>query len=106
MKVYLKIKVKSLAEEAKIIRAEERKWPGESDERVGLHNHRVLDVRRESRAACLAYGFLRGRTYKRMEAKCYEQPDWKRVSQLAIKYGGDAREVNQRFEQWLTEAKN
>src|SRR5262245_8468381 len=87
MKVYLKIKIMSLAAEARIIRKEERKWPGPSDARQGLHQHRVIDVRRECRIANLAYGFLAGRSYRALEAKCYEQPNWQRVAELIRKFG-------------------
>jgi hypothetical protein len=87
MKVYLKIKIMSLAAEATIIRKEERKWLGPSDARQGLHQHRIIDVRRECRIANLAYGFLRGRSYRALEAKCYEQPNWQRVAELIRKYG-------------------
>jgi len=99
MRIYLKIKLKSLAAEARIIRREERKQPGDSDARTGLHHHRVIDVRRETRAACLAYGFLRRRPYRLMEAKCHERPDWKRVQQLAEKYGSDPL-LRQRLADW------
>lgn len=110
--VYLKVKIKSLAAEAKIIRQEERKWlhsarrlqsritsepncgPGLStrlsracDLLGGLGRHRKFDVREESRASLLAYGFLRGRRYSQMEAKCYEPPRWSRVADLVKKYG-------------------
>ena len=87
MEVYLKIKIMSLAAEARIIRTEERKRPGPSDARQGLHQHRVQDVRRECRSASLAYGFLRGRGYRALEAKCYEEPRWGRVIELVRKYG-------------------
>jgi hypothetical protein len=64
----------SLAAEAKIIRRQEQKLVKRrrqlraagkevsetSDVLVGLHTHRTLDVRREARAAHLAYGYLRG----------------------------------------------
>lgn len=86
-KTYLKIKIKSLAAEARIIRHEELKWPGTSDVRTSLHNHRVMDVRREARSALLAYGFIRGRTYRTIEFKAAVAPDWKRVAELVTKYG-------------------
>jgi hypothetical protein len=107
MKTYLKIKIKSLAEEAKIIRFEEKKFKGRPEGSVGrkifwgLREHRVTDVRDESRAACLAYGFLRDRAYHRIEAKCYTPPNWNRVEALVLKYGsGDQRELKQRFAEW------
>ena len=95
MKVYLKIKIMSLAAEARIIRNEERKWPGQSDARQGLHLHRVHDVREECRSANLAYGFLRGRAYKALEAKCYQEPNWGRVAELSRKYGLTAMKTDE-----------
>jgi len=78
--IYIKIKIKSLAEEARMIRKEERKelkrlrhlkiTPRDhiTDALfMGLFNHRTWDVRRESRAANLAYAFLRGKQYKNIE---------------------------------------
>ncbi len=84
---HLKIKVVSLADEARRIRSEEKRWPGGSQERTSLYLHRIQDVRREARSALLAYGYLRGRAYKRLENKCITPPDWKRVAQLVKKYG-------------------
>ena len=93
-KTYLRIKVLSLAAEAKLIRNEEARWvkkDGKKDHpiRWGLHHHRIFDVRNEQRAALLAYGFLRGRRYKQLEAKCYTQPKWGRVLALVTKYGAN-----------------
>jgi|GEM_PF-5312666 len=101
MKVYLKIKIMSLAAEARIIRKETKRWPGDSPERLGLYTHRIHDVRSEARSACLAYGFLRGRTYDQMEGRGSRRPDWKRVEALVSKYGdGDLRDRMQRFSEW------
>ena len=41
----------------------------------GLHNHRVYDVRKESRAALLAYGFIKGYSYSDLEKGAQEEPD-------------------------------
>lgn len=89
-RTYLKVKIKSLAAEARIIRHEEAKFPrGRRNHQVseGLRQHRRHDVRNEARWAQLAYGFLRGRPYHVMEAKTYSEPDWTRVAGLATKYG-------------------
>lgn len=102
MRIYLKIKICSLAEEAKIIRRHERRLkakpraPGELPPAAwwGLNSHRRFDVRTEQRAALLAYGFLRGRRYRQIEAKCHEPPDWKRVCQLVDKFGGMSDDKN------------
>lgn len=100
--IYLKMKIKSLAAEAQIIRREERRFKrGDHPIRVGLSAHRRIDVRQEARAAGLAYGFLRGRDYRRLEAKTHTKPDWARVEKLALKYGvDDQRDLKQRFAEW------
>lgn len=99
MRVYLKVKILSLAAEAQIIRKEARKTKGHV--RYCLNAHRKNDVRGEARSALLAYGFLRGRQYSQMESKTHKGPDWKRVEALVRKYGeGDIRERMQRFSEW------
>jgi adenosylmethionine-8-amino-7-oxononanoate aminotransferase len=81
----LRVKIKSLVAEAKIIRHEEAKTHGAL--RDELHFHRISAVRGEARSAHLAYGFIRGRTYEQMEAKTHTPPYWKRVRELCRKYG-------------------
>src|SRR5574337_277922 len=61
----LRIKLKSLMEEAKIIRKEERKlWGNLRDE---LWYHRTQELRNEARATHLAYGFIRGMDRDKIE---------------------------------------
>lgn len=84
-RAYLKVKIKSLAAEAKIIREEERKAQG--DRKQGLHDHRVGTVRRASRNSLLAYGFIRGRKYHQIEARCKETPSWPEAFKMVVKYG-------------------
>jgi hypothetical protein len=132
-KVYLKIKIKSLADEAKIIRHEERIYKTKGYEALtqlrkldseggdatedalvllgrtnknyklfnGLKEHREGIVRSETRAALIAYGFLRGKPYQAIEnstaglqllSQCYDQSWsantlWDRVGRLIAKYG-------------------
>lgn len=83
-RIYLKVKIKSLAEEAKIIRKEEARNP---EFRLGLAEHRKGIVRNEARHTLLAYAFLRGKDYKQVEPKCHEKPEWSRVESMIIKYG-------------------
>lgn len=110
---YLKIKVKSLAAEAGIIRHDERRWlkserwlrkhPERQDGLnmtvahntwSGLNTHR-LNLRIEQRATFIAYGYLLGRSYREIEKfPCYLKapfcrpgPDWGRVRDLVWKYG-------------------
>jgi hypothetical protein len=137
VKTYLKVKIKSLADEARTIKAEERKWfqvekqtiRNDSGQKIatiitthrkrtpeqvaachvgqphplffGLRDHRIKVVRPEARAANIAYGFLRGRDYQRIENKAHEAPNWKRVEELVAKFGaGDRRVVMQQFAAW------
>jgi hypothetical protein len=86
-KTYLKIKIMSLAAEARIIRREEKKWPGAADVRWGLYSHRVATVRPEARVALLAYAYLRGRPYVALERAPRTPPNWEKVVALANRYG-------------------
>ena len=86
---HLKVKIKTLAAEARIIRIEERR-AHTPEARMGLADHRKGIVRHVARHALLAYGFLRGMKYHRMEARCtpgYE-PDWAQVAKVAKRFGG------------------
>jgi hypothetical protein len=116
MQVYLKVKVKSLAAEAAIIRLEERKvkarraWARaqQKDETEltlrfnGLREHRKRAVRVEARISQLAYGFLRRTPYSRVEHADSQPFDKKRVCGLLTRYGDvPAKEAEERLEQWL-----
>jgi len=103
---YLKVKVISLADEARTIRKEENKAKalGETRLLLGLMDHRKGVVRPEARAALLAYGFLRGVPYHKMEKRCKEEPDWKRVKRLASKFGdGWSNFLESSFKEWREE---
>jgi hypothetical protein len=82
---FLKVKIKSLCAEARIIRFEELKT--RDDLRNSLRRHRVEDVRSESRATLLAYNFLRGKTLAQTEPNASTPPDWDRVERMVKKYG-------------------
>jgi hypothetical protein len=82
---FLKVKVKSLAAEAAIIRLEEARSRGPL--RDSLRAHRQRDVRVEQRASQLAYGFLRGVPRAAIEPGAKSEPDWVRVGQMVKKYG-------------------
>lgn len=71
-----------------------------ADAREALHNLRTVVLRRESRAANLAYGFLLGRDYWQMERTCYEYPDLQRVENIARQYGAGDTDWNA----WLLKA--
>jgi len=99
-RVYLKVKIKSLGEEARIIRKEEKRIRGGSL-RNGLYHHRVNVVRSEARHTHLAYGFLRGKAFSQIENKSRIAPDWKRVQKMVMKYGIHTTwEVQQHQGEW------
>lgn len=95
----LKVKIKSLADEARVIRLEEKramrrgrdaKLSRFADPELQRHlwQHRTVDLRGEQRSALLAYAFLRGRPYAAAEPKAATPPDWERVRRIAEKFGG------------------
>ena len=86
MSTELKIKIKSLAAETKIIKHEESKLHGEA--RQSLQHHRKTVVRHEARHSLLAYGYMRGRPYRSIEMKCHEDPNWQKVQKMVERFGG------------------
>ena len=123
-RTYLKVKIKSLAEEARIIRKETKRARTVSIKN-GLALHRKGIVRNEARHTCLAYGFLRGLEYRQMEHKAFVAPDWAKIRRMVQKYGShwdntaencygtlalqavaDEREaILKRLDQWIEKAK-
>lgn len=99
--LHLKIKAKSLAAESAVIRAEEAKLKKRSaklrkegkpvgqlgEARWSLSDHRRGIVRRAARHALLAYAFLRGIDYERVEAPHSRPPDWAEVRRLVDRFG-------------------
>lgn len=91
----LKIKIKSLAEEARIIRHEERKLHG--FEKWKLQHHRKTVVRNAARRTLLAYQVLRKRDFRPnlRKERCmfHDAEDYKEVSRMVGKYGGQLDEL-------------
>lgn len=83
----LKVKVKSLADEARIIRKEEKRTHGQLQ--AELHWHRISDVRSEARASYLAYGLVRGTPLDKIEKPNIERSErlWEKVRAMVKKYG-------------------
>jgi hypothetical protein len=87
-RVYLKIKIKSLAEEARIIRLEERKSRTQAL-RTGLIDHRKGIVRREARHSLLLYGFMRDWPYSALEDFTKDPPNWSKIQKMGIRFHAD-----------------
>lgn len=102
-RTFLKVKIKSLAAEAAIIRKEERKNTkvnefGYNELRQELKFHRIFVVRSEAYHTLLAYGFIRGRTFRQISPKGNpKHVNWDRVWKMIEKYGPKDKK---RFEDW------
>lgn len=126
MSIELKIKSKSLSEEAKIIRKEENIirnqviWLQDNSsndtalidklryKRASLTDHRKYDVRNENRATYLARAFLNGDEYSSVEQKRSPHKEHnfqllilKRVLTMINKYGNKIYDMND-IKAWLT----
>jgi hypothetical protein len=97
-KLALKVKVKHLAEESRIIRKEEQKNYG--DTREWLYIHRIIGVRPECRATHIAYAFAKGTELKRVERYPEEIPAtvWARVTKMVSLYSDKSKED---FKDWI-----
>lgn len=105
-RLFLKVKLINLADEARTIRKMERKGGPLREE---LRNHRTGIVRHESRHTQIAYGFLRGRSLAQIGAG-KRDIDWKKVESMATKYGprehdaylsqSDVKKTAQRLAEW------
>jgi hypothetical protein len=95
----LRVNVKSLAAEAKIIREEIRMADTKEAKNV-LHDHRMTRVRPEARLAHLALAFTRGVPYKTVECNAREKPP---VRDLVAKVSRFAwtPDAEQKINNWL-----
>lgn len=83
----LKIKLKSLSDEARIIRFEEQRT--RQPLRDEMSWHRRQDVRLASRTTHLAYGLIKGKALDSIEKpkEPRSQELWKAVKQMIQRYG-------------------
>lgn len=116
----LKVKIKSLAAESRIIRLESNRSKDPTT-KCDLNNHRVGIVRTEARYSQLAYGFLRGLKYSQLESKTNNPVNFTKVENLVKRFGvcidytlpdpyddfrARARQQEALFLKWVSEAKN
>ena len=96
---YLKIKIKSLSAESKIIRLEEQRCFGNVTLLNSLHRHRTCDVRAHSRANFIAYAYLRGRTLESIEGTgCIPVSITIHAGKMVKKFG--TKEAYEGFRAW------
>lgn len=117
--IQLKVKIKSLAAESKIIRREISKSK-DVGLTASLQGHKMMVVRPEARHSLLAYAFLKGKSYSQVEKSARESPDWVKVVKLVEKFGqcwdwfdinsyttlhSRQSEQNKKLLDWIEEAK-
>ncbi len=77
-------------------------------ERAYMSHKRRVTFRQETRAMLLAYCFLRGRPYRRMESFTRTRPKWGLVLSYILRYGvedrGDDRALRQTFSGGLADS--
>ena len=95
----LRVNVKSLAAEAKIIRDEMRR-ADTSEAREALHHHRMTRVRPEARLAHLALAFTRGVPYKTVEPSAREKPSPKDLTSKISRFAW-IPQADQKVHDWL-----
>lgn len=81
---------------------------------AGLHHHRTVVVRREARAGYIAYGFMRGKTYRQVEnGTVYaqgksnlptldreQQAVWKRAREIVSSFHSKDEATLAKFDEW------
>jgi len=97
----LKIKVKSLAAESRIIRSQELKLKGKNWCHLArpLQVHRRGALRAEARDTHIAYGYLKGRSYSQIEATVNRPADWDNIARMVKKYGNTG--LAEKLEDWM-----
>jgi hypothetical protein len=106
----LKVKIKSLTAEAKIIRLEETKALRVGPKRKPqielyryLSYHRRKEVRAEQRDSLLAYAYLRGKPYAKCEKPATTNPpNWSNVLRLVQKFTCFSKPAMKDLEDWYT----
>lgn len=101
--VYLKVKIKSLQEEAKIIRKFEKQYKKNDDLRNGLCEHRKGIVRDEQFHTFLAYAYLRGKTFQSVAPGCNRKITRSKVADMVWRYGDVSSRVviDENLKKWF-----
>ena len=95
-----RVKIRSLAEEARIIRHEEKKAERGPDQ-AALWSHRTIDLRNESRSSQLAYAFSRGVPFAVVE-RGTRMADTKRIAAIVRSLTG-CETLPHDIENWMKE---
>ena len=103
--VKFKIKMKTFAAESRVIRQEELRRRGKNwaSEGTPLYFHRIGPLRRTIRENHLAYGFLKGRTYRQLEQHPKTEPNWKNVLKHINNFSLESESQTAVFNLWHIE---
>jgi hypothetical protein len=103
---FLRVKLKSLAEEARIIHIEEMRANRNRDFDLQNHlrDHRIGKVREAARETLLAYQFLRGIPYEVVEKSNSKSIDLSSVLRMIQKYGRKTY-TGKDLKNWCTQTK-
>lgn len=103
----LRVKLKSLAAEAKIIRQEEKRTRSLSQYEF-LRGHRIGVVRQEARCALLALAYIKGMAYRQVETpseeKRLQRTPIARIASMVKAYGnefGRIAEIEVKVTNWV-----
>ena len=99
----LRVNVKSLAAEAKLIRYEEKR--AGIQYQAALNGHRRGRLREEARYAQLALAFVRGRAYRSVEMEGSSEPDASRLFQKLNRFTYYPHPSEASVKQWLVAQK-
>jgi hypothetical protein len=102
----LRVKIKSLALEAMVIRKEEQRTSSWNQYNY-LRMHRVNEVRTAAREALLALAIVRGKTYETVEQKAttLETKQIQRIAQMVRTYGCKPTYTGDDVRAWLVAGK-
>ena len=99
----LRVNVKSLAAESKIISKEISK-ANSPEIKNCLQLHKRRKVRPESRSAQLALAAMKGMPYSKVEPKAYTEPNWNRISEK-FRLHNNTDEARKSLGNWITDAR-
>ena len=68
-----------------------------------MYFHRTKELRPTIRENHLAYGFLKGRTYRQMEQHPKTEPNWNNVLKHINKFSPEVVTISGRFLKWRSE---
>lgn len=131
MRSHLRVKMFTLSAEMTYIRRQEEKWKNRAryarekmkhaalmyaETNFWSHRGHRVNLKAEARTTHIAYSFLKGQPYSKIEFICYgplkgfgsSEPDWKSIESTVERFSKDEtspQDIMQKFAEWLANAK-